>query len=86
MQNLAENPHLQSLLAERGLEIFLGQDAALNLEDITSIRVGNVLPQGTVVGFHFDETDCEAPLRAIVYDPSKEGDDGALTIIRCRFF
>lgn len=85
MKKPSENPHLQTLLEKKGLEIFKGQSAALNIESNTNITVGDLLPTGVVVGFHFDETNHEAPLTALVYDESKDADDNALTTIRCSF-
>lgn len=76
---------MQNLLKARGLEIFLGISAAFNLENNTNIAVGELLPTGTVIGFHIDESDPDAPLRAIVYDENKGDDDSALTIIKCTF-
>jgi hypothetical protein len=85
MKNLSENPHFQKLLSQRGLELCPAISAAMNLEEGTNIQIGNVRPEGTVIGFHLNAKDKEPPLLALVYDESKEGGKDALTIINCTF-
>jgi len=81
MSGLTENPHLASLLATKGLEVMPNFMMGLS-QSGQPLSVGQVTPQGTVVGFCMPEDATD--ITAVIYDESKEGEEDAMTTVSCR--
>ena len=77
-----ENPHLATLLEAKGITMSPSIGYGYP-PDGGLLEIGNVIPQGTVVGFYFPGGTSNEII-AVVYDDSKEGQDDALTTISCK--
>lgn len=76
MPSLTENPHCASLLAQRGITIHPTITSSRGVFGTNMVHIGDVKPQGTVVGFCVKDGKCYM----VSYDEAKEGQNDALTV------
>lgn len=84
MSGPSENPHLTALLDLKNLPIIPNRLRGVSQSE-QFLEVGQVTPHGTVIGFSMPEgaTENTDPV-AVIYDESKEGQEDAITTIKCR--